>query len=211
MTTEQKTASTKLASSKPKTIASESNVPKKASLAIIYNEHDTIIEDPEDRRNPNNTLFPFAIDDKTYCFVSPLLPKDQEENVESFFPTTKGRELLIAKDIYTHNFLKGKSFRNDPKTTFRGVDLFKGWYDRVLPHYVEFWKAHGFFRSHAPFDAWHQGSSLDDRSDVLFLEHDNQLPTPSLWNGWFDTLRFGNNQWFATRWRTPTPWTKTFE
>ncbi|MED6153316.1 hypothetical protein PIB30_100702 [Stylosanthes scabra] len=126
MATEQKTTSAKLASSKPKTMASESNVPKKASLAIIYNEHDTIIEDPEDRKNPNNTLFPFAIDDKTYCFVSPLLPKDQEEKVKSFFPTTKGRELLIAKDIYTHNFLKGKSFRNDLKTTFRGFDLFKG-------------------------------------------------------------------------------------
>ncbi|MED6164260.1 hypothetical protein PIB30_087982, partial [Stylosanthes scabra] len=147
---EQKTASANLASSKPKTIASESNVPKKASLAIIYNEHDTIIEDPEDRRNPTNTLFPFAIDDKTYCFVSPLLPKDQEEKVESFFPTTKGRELLITKDIYTQGMVPSHF------APLRRV-LEGAW----------------FYRSHAPFDAWHQGSSLDNRSDGLLLEHNN--------------------------------------
>ncbi|MED6148897.1 hypothetical protein PIB30_057387 [Stylosanthes scabra] len=143
--TEQKATSTKPTSSISKKNDPDSIVPKKASLAIIYNEHDTIIEDPEDRKNPNNILFPFAIEDKTYYFVSPLLPKDQEKDIEPFFPTAKGREHLIVKDIYTHNFLKGKSFRNDPKTTFRGVDLFKEWYNRISPYYVVFWKTHGFF------------------------------------------------------------------
>ncbi|MED6142815.1 hypothetical protein PIB30_001014 [Stylosanthes scabra] len=110
------TTSSKPTSSKSKKNTPDSTVSKKASLAIIYNKHDTIIEDPDDR---------------------PLLPKDQEKAIKTFYPSVEGRELLIAKDIYTHNFLKGKSFRNDPKTTFRGVDLFKAWYDRVAPSYID--------------------------------------------------------------------------
>ncbi|MED6219735.1 hypothetical protein PIB30_038472 [Stylosanthes scabra] len=137
-----------MASSKPKapkTKPNPSRLTPKVSLSIIHNEHDTIIEDPDDRTNPNSLLFPFAVEDKTYCFLSPLLPQDKEKSIESFFPSAENRELLLEKDIYTHNFLKGKSFRNDPKTSFRSVNIFRNWFDRVAPSYVEFWKSHKFY------------------------------------------------------------------
>ncbi|MED6111958.1 hypothetical protein PIB30_057226 [Stylosanthes scabra] len=55
------------------------NVELKISLKIYSRDYDTIIEDPEDPFNPEKILFPFTVEDKLYCFVSPLMSKEEAE------------------------------------------------------------------------------------------------------------------------------------
>ncbi|MED6175539.1 hypothetical protein PIB30_079330 [Stylosanthes scabra] len=65
------------------------NVEPKTSLKIYSRDYDTIIDDPEDSFNLEKILFPFAVEDKLYCFVSPLMSKEEAEKVKPFFPSTE--------------------------------------------------------------------------------------------------------------------------
>ncbi|MED6178943.1 hypothetical protein PIB30_112284, partial [Stylosanthes scabra] len=51
----------------------------KTSLKIHSRDYDTIIEDPEDPFNPEQILFPFAVEEKLYSFVSPLMSREEAE------------------------------------------------------------------------------------------------------------------------------------
>ncbi|MED6176155.1 hypothetical protein PIB30_085376, partial [Stylosanthes scabra] len=71
------------------------NVAPKTSLKIYSRDYDTIITDSEDSFNSEKILFPFAVEEKLYCFVSPLMSKEEAEKVKPFFPSTEQNELLI--------------------------------------------------------------------------------------------------------------------
>ncbi|MED6161478.1 hypothetical protein PIB30_061055 [Stylosanthes scabra] len=82
---------------------------------------------------------------KSYCFVSPIMSKEEVKNVENFFLPSDDQKILLAKDLYTHAFVKQTSFCNDPKTTFRGVELFRTRFDRLHPTKGKFWKDQGWY------------------------------------------------------------------
>ncbi|MED6184375.1 hypothetical protein PIB30_046843 [Stylosanthes scabra] len=60
------------------------NMEPKTSLRIHNRDYDTIIEDPEDPFNPEKILFPFVVEEKLYCFVSPLMSKEEAEKKANF-------------------------------------------------------------------------------------------------------------------------------
>ncbi|MED6201341.1 hypothetical protein PIB30_094042 [Stylosanthes scabra] len=62
------------------------NAKPRTSLRIHSRDYDSIIDDPEDPFNSEKILFPFAIEEKLSCFVSPLLSKEEAEKAKSVFP-----------------------------------------------------------------------------------------------------------------------------
>ncbi|MED6212949.1 hypothetical protein PIB30_088398 [Stylosanthes scabra] len=78
-------------------------------------DFDTIIDDPEDAFNSGEVLFPIAVEDKTYCFVSPLLQKTDTKKCKSFFPSFDQYELLVKNDMMVAPFESSSRFQNDPK------------------------------------------------------------------------------------------------
>ncbi|MED6206294.1 hypothetical protein PIB30_025355 [Stylosanthes scabra] len=87
----------------------------KTSLKIYSRDYDTIIEDLKDTFNPEKILFPFAVEDKLHCFVSPLMEKEEAKKAMTFFPSTKKHELIIKEDMNIARFRRSTRFRNDPK------------------------------------------------------------------------------------------------
>ncbi|MED6182789.1 hypothetical protein PIB30_032011 [Stylosanthes scabra] len=90
------------------------NKEHKTSLKIYGRDYDTIIEDPEDTFNPEKIIFPFAVEEKLHCFVSPLMSKEEAENVKPFYPSIKQHELIIKEDMNIARFESSNRFQNDP-------------------------------------------------------------------------------------------------
>ncbi|MED6142281.1 hypothetical protein PIB30_112147, partial [Stylosanthes scabra] len=116
----------------------------KTSLKIHSRDYDTIIEDPEDPFNPEKILFPFAVEEKLYSFVSPLMSKEEAEKVKSFFPSTGKNELLIKEDMVVAPFELSNRFQNDPKLGTKKAN-FVQWVDRLEPHKGSHWKTQGIY------------------------------------------------------------------
>ncbi|MED6154468.1 hypothetical protein PIB30_112843, partial [Stylosanthes scabra] len=111
----------------------------KTSLKIHSRDYDTIIEDPEDPFNPQKILFPFAVEEKLYSFVSPLMSKEEAEKVRPFFPSIDKNELLIKEDMIVAPFEINNRFRNDPKLGTKKAN-FVQWVDRLEPCKGSHWK-----------------------------------------------------------------------
>ncbi|MED6215388.1 hypothetical protein PIB30_113189, partial [Stylosanthes scabra] len=116
------------------------NMELKTSLKIHSRDYDTIIEDPEDPFNPEKILFPFAVEEKLYCFVSPLMSKEEAEKVKPFFPSTEKNELLIKEDMIVAPFEVNTRFQNDPKLGTKKAN-FVQWIDRLEPSKGSHWKS----------------------------------------------------------------------
>ncbi|MED6154234.1 hypothetical protein PIB30_110301, partial [Stylosanthes scabra] len=112
----------------------------KTSLKIHSRDYDTIIEDPEDPFNPEKILFSFAVEEKLYSFVSPLMSKEEAEKVRPFFPSTDKNELLIKEDMIVAPFEINNRFRNDPKLGTKKAN-FVQWFDRLEPSKGSHWKS----------------------------------------------------------------------
>ncbi|MED6163144.1 hypothetical protein PIB30_077070 [Stylosanthes scabra] len=80
------------------------NVKPITSLRIHSRDYDTIIDNLENPFNSENILFPFAVEEKLFCFVSPLMSKEEAEKAKSFFPSFDQHELLIKQDMVVAPF-----------------------------------------------------------------------------------------------------------
>ncbi|MED6198034.1 hypothetical protein PIB30_062304 [Stylosanthes scabra] len=116
------------------------NLKPRTSLRIHSRNYDTIIDDPEDPLIPEKILFPFAVEEKLYCFVSPLMSKEEAEKAKSFFPSFDQHELLIKQDMVVAPFEINTRFRNDPKLGSKKAN-FVQWIERLELSKGSHWKA----------------------------------------------------------------------